>query len=102
MRLTIFVCHICLFPFGKRRGKVGVDDLHENVMEDWRGDFAAAAAFFDNADADEAWIEGGQGGERPGMWRGVFIVFRCPCLAENVHAFDSQRLACSTRGDDTV
>ena len=78
------------FPLGKRRGEVCVNHLHENVMEKRGGDFAAAAAFLDDADADEARIEGGQGGERPGMWRGVFIVFRCPCLAENVHAFDSQ------------
>ena len=69
MRLTIFVCHICLFPFGKRRGEIGVDDLHENVMKERCGDFAAAAAFLDDADADEARIESGQGGKRPSMRR---------------------------------
>ena len=71
-------------------------------MEDWRGDFAAAAAFFDNADADEAWIESGQGGKRPCMRGGVLVVLRRASLAENVYSFDSQFFTCSTWGDDTI
>ncbi len=78
------------FPFGKCRGEIGFNHLEENVMENRGGDFAAAAAFFYNADANEAWIECGEGGERPGMGRGVFVVFCRARLAENVHAFDSQ------------
>ena len=93
---------VASFPFGKCCRKVGVDNLHENIMEDWRGDFSTAAAFFDYTDTDEAWIEGGEGGERPGMWCGVFIMLRRASLAENVHAFDSQRLACAAWRDDTV
>ena len=81
---------ITSFSFGKCRGEVGINHLDKNVMEDRGGDFAAAAAFLYDADADEAWIEGREGGERPRMWCGIFIVFRRSRFAENVHAFDSQ------------
>ena len=71
-------------------------------MENRGGDFAAAAAFLNDTDADEARIEGGQGGECPRMGGGVRVVFGRARLAENVQPLDSQRLACSARGDDAV
>jgi hypothetical protein len=90
------------FPFGKRRGEIGVNDLYENVMEDWRGDFAATAAFLYNADADEARIESGEGGKRPCMRGSVLVVLCCSGLTENIYSFDSQFFASSARGDDAV
>ena len=71
-------------------------------MKERRGDFAAAAAFLDDADADKARIECGQGGKRPCMRGGVLVVLRRSSLAKNVYSFDSQLLACSAWGDDAV
>ena len=90
------------FPFGKRRGEIGVNDLHKNVMEDWRGDFAAAATFLYDADADEARIEGGEGGKCPCMRGSVLVVLCRSSLAENIYSFDSQFFASSAWGDDAV
>ena len=80
---------ITSFPFWKRRGEIGVDNLHENVMEDRRGDFAAAAAFLYDADTDKAWIESGESGKRPCMRGSVLVVLRRSGLAENIYTFDS-------------
>ncbi len=93
---SLFTTTARSFPFWKCRWKISVNYLDKNVMEKRGGDFAASAAFLDDAYADEARIECGQGGECPRMGRGVLVMFRRSRLAENIHTFDPQRFTCTT------